>query len=108
MWRQRSDDRPLYIDEALVWQHGKVGWTLAQVYRHPKEENEFRLSVVCDAPFQPIKSYDHAPNAKDVKDFLKNTTWSHGLDGFKRDAGKVCDENWSRVIGAPPPAGILQ
>ncbi|MGH7330033.1 MAG: hypothetical protein ACREJX_16935, partial [Polyangiaceae bacterium] len=64
--------------------------------------------IVCDAPYQPEKSYDHAPNAKDVKDFLKNTTWPHELTDFKLDAGKVCTDNWSRVIGAPPPAGILK
>ena len=107
-WRQRSDDRPLFIDEALVWQHGKAGWTLAQVYRHPKEENQFRLSVVCDAPYQPEKSYDHAPTAKDVKDFLSNTTWPHELDGFTLDAGKVCNGNWSRTIGAPPPPHLVK
>ncbi len=107
-WRQKSDDRPLYVDEALVWQHGEAGWTLAQVYRHPKEDNAFHLSIVCDAPYQPEKSYDHAPKVKDVKDFLKNTTWADGLVGFKLDAGKACTDNWSRVIGAPPPANVLE
>lgn len=107
-WKQKVDDRPLYVDEVLVWQKTpNNGYTLSHMYRHPKEENEFRPSVVCDAPIQPMASFDHAPNTKDVKEFLKNTTWPHELTDFKRTGGAVCNENWARVIGAPPPPGIL-
>ena len=36
-WKQTVDDRPLYIDVALMWiEHADHQYTLANVYRHPK------------------------------------------------------------------------
>ncbi len=105
-WRQRVDERPLYVDDSLVWQKrtvsGKPMWTLAHVYRHPKEENKFRLSVVFDAPVSPEKNYDHAPNGKDLESFLKHASWSWSPETFKMTAGGVCTATWTRLIGEAP------
>ncbi|MEO8875821.1 MAG: hypothetical protein ABI461_09560 [Polyangiaceae bacterium] len=108
-WKQKVDERPLYVDEALVWQNSPMaGYALAHVYRHPKDENVFRLSVVFDAPIEPEKSYDHPPTANEMRAFLKGTTWSDDVSGFKRTAGEICTKNWSRVLGSRPPADIMQ
>ncbi|MEO8796971.1 MAG: hypothetical protein ABI551_03725 [Polyangiaceae bacterium] len=105
-WRQRVDERPLYVDDALVWQKrtvsGKPMWTLAHVYRHPKDENRFRLSVVFDAPVSPEENYDHAPNGKDVEAFLKHASWSWDPETFKMTAGSVCTATWTHLIGEAP------
>lgn len=105
-WRQRVDDRPLYVDDSLVWQertvNGKPTWTLAHVYRHPKEENKFRLSVVFDAPVSPEQTYDHAPNGKDLESFLKHASWSWDPETFTMTAGRVCTTTWTRLIGEAP------
>jgi hypothetical protein len=105
-WRTKSDDRPLVVDEALVWQRGHddagLWWFLATLYRHPKEDNVFQLAVVNDAPIVPEKRFDHPPNASEVADFLKATTWGWRDDSFKQSAGRRCTEVWARVIGLPP------
>lgn len=103
-WRQRNDDRPLYIDEALVWERSEgAGYYLAHAYRHPKDDDKFHLSVVCDAPIEPERNYAKPPTVADLRAFLKGTTWGDRDEEFKVTAGKVCRENFERVFHAPPP-----
>ena len=105
-WRQRVDDRPLFVDDSLVWKKatdgGKPVWSLAHVYRHPKDENQFRLSVVYDAPVSPRENYDHPPTSSEVEAFLKGSSWSWDPEGFQMVAGKICTATWTRVVGEAP------
>lgn len=104
-WKQRADSRPLVVDDAFVWARGHEGarayWFLATLYRHPKDENKWRLAVVYDAPIVPEKMFEHAPTTADADTFLKNTTWADRDDSFKQTGGRRCNAAWSRLVDAP-------
>ena len=75
-WRIQQDDRPLRIEAAILAVQGESAWDLANLYRHPAYENEWRLSQVHDAPHVPFRGYGHPPTEAEIETFLSDSWWT--------------------------------
>ncbi len=111
-WTIIEDNRPLYVESALVWIRGKRGeepfWMLAHVYRHPREESHavgWSLSRVYDAPQIATKTFYYPPTDLEIDAFLKDTGWSFDANsGFRLLDRGLCTQAWKAVTGRPPRA----
>jgi hypothetical protein len=108
-WQIREDDRPLYVESAIVWLRlegsGRERWMLAHVFRHPREFRSWKLSGVFDVPYAPRRMFDYPPKNAEVYQFLRATWWEFGPDflyGFRLVDAAVCAEAWKAVIGQEP------
>lgn len=109
-WRVKEDERPLYVEEAIVWasvvDRGQWHWLLLSVYRHPRERgvqaNEWRLSMVAETSITGVGHFVTAPRNMDVKSFLKSTHWRHGMTGFRELGSGVCPHAWQLAMDTPP------
>jgi len=111
-WRVKEDERPLYVESAIVWAtvraHGNTHWLLLHVYRHPREQgvaNVWRLSMVADSDVSPAGHYEHAPTNADVSVFMGASGWRDGNTGFRVLGEGVCEHAWTLSTGTPPPLG---
>ncbi len=112
MWRVHEDDRPLYLQGAILWVDVRragqpARWILANVYRHPREPKprgeEWRLAVIDDGPAAPLKRFDRPPTNADVKTFLQESFWNEPLPrSFTQHAAGTCPKGWKIALGAPP------
>ena len=98
-WKQTVDDRPLYIDVALMWiEHADHQYTLANVYRHPKDRGDegWEQSMIFDLPgFQGAITLDHRPTHADLEEFLSHTDFDFGAESdFRLLASGVCGSAW--------------
>lgn len=117
-FRSMVDDRPLYLDEAIVWAHdlgddaGAERWRLVHVYRHPKDDDDWKLSVINDAnDYEATESYDHAPTIDEAKKFFEETWWWQRDDSFRKLAMGMPRSAWQKAFGAdpqPPPTWIVE
>jgi hypothetical protein len=83
-------------------------WSLAHVYRRPKEERGFHLCVVDDAPILPFVTYSHARNDVDVAASIKQSSWGSKDASFHLIRCRTCTATWTTIIGtAPPPNAEL-
>jgi hypothetical protein len=103
-WQSEKDDRPLYLDSAILWLKLANGSeALAHVYRHPREERAWHLSMVYDAPFERLRVFAKRPTRDEVDAFLKRTWWTFHVDSdFTLLGAEVCKDAWQEALGAPP------
>jgi hypothetical protein len=110
-WQIDEDDRPLRVESVILWialadkpaAKKPTRWMLAHLYRHPRDENEWRISRVYDAPFVGTESYESAPKRAELDRFLKDTWWHFKpLEGFRSLGAEVCRDAWAQAFGAPP------
>ena len=104
-WRIKEDERPLYVEEALVVVEvkplvGKARWLLIHVFRHPRSEyaaeNTWRLAQIADTDVTGAMRFDAAPpTATDIESQLARGPWADGLVGFRERSGGRCLDAWS-------------
>ncbi len=114
-WLVEVDDRPLVIDRVILWVHvhpanGADSWRLAHFYRHPLDDpprnEEWRVSMVFDAPYVGQSSYSHAPTGQEMDRFLSETWWKfRPSDGFQFLDANVCVHAWRASLGSAPNHG---
>jgi hypothetical protein len=106
----KVDDRPLFVEEALIAVKSKSGkWGLAYAYRQPKESevgaNHWHLSGVADAHQYPSRDFDHRPSKDEVERFLDDSWWRFralATGEFRVIRGMVFTETWEKVFGYRP------
>ncbi len=104
------DDRPLFVESALVAVKMETGkWGLAYVYRHPREKeegaNRWRLSEVADAHQCPSREFVHRPSRDEVERFLVDSWWRFRLSaspGFRLVRDRIFSETWEKALGYRP------
>ena len=85
-WRIKEDDRPLYVESAIVEVHAGSRWGLAHIFRHPRDATPrgWEMAVVYDAPQTPMRSFEARPTEAEVDQFLTDTWWTgHPDSGFR-------------------------
>lgn len=111
----REDDRPWYVDDALLLVEFKSGkWAIAHAVRNPRfpktskqrGPGRWRFHDVCDAPWAGDQMYDHRPTRAEVQRFLKVTDWPAGDDKFWRVTKAYVDED-ARKAGWIEPVSPL-
>jgi hypothetical protein len=107
IWQTIEDDRPLRLDEAIVWTENGGAWTLAHIYRHPLEEDrKWQVSMVFDAEnYSPSRAYGKPPTHAELDKFLQDTWWKfdgRAEDGFKILGSGVCADAYQAAFGEPP------
>ncbi len=107
IWQIMEDDRPLYVESAIVWFRLEDGcWMLAKLYRHPREPHPppvWQLALVCDAPQIPRMDFDHAPTNDEIYKFLRDSWWEFApAGGFRLLDASVCAGAWKTVTGQEP------
>jgi hypothetical protein len=111
VWMIAEDDRPLYIEQAIVLLHFDNGvkprWALAHLYRHPHDPASpgWQLPKRWHAPrFVPRRDFDHAPSNEAIAEFLRDSEWEFEPSiGFRLLGGSVCQKTWTAAIGEKPP-----
>jgi len=109
----REDDRPWYVDDALlVLQLPKGKWVLVHAVRNPKypkgyqggsSSTKWSLYDVMDAPHVGDRRFDHRPTRKEVNQFLKDNRWQFESDKYSRVVRRVVDDAaWQKVLGYQP------
>lgn len=103
-WRIKQDERPLYVEEALVGAEvhplsGPARWLVLHVFRHPRSaygaEQRWRLAQIADTGVTGALRFDTAPpTTADIEALLAGAAWAEGLVGFKELSGGVCREAW--------------
>lgn len=97
----REDDRPWYVDDALLLVEFKSGkWVVAHAARNPRFPKTSKrqgasgwfFHNVCDAPWAGDQIYDHRPTRADVQRFLKVTDWPAADDKFWRITREYVDD----------------
>ncbi len=103
-WSAEVDDRPLYLDRALLWlARGDKAFELAHVYRHPRDAKTWHLSMVYDVPYESQRTFTAPPKRAALESFLTATWWHFAAEGgFRLVAAEVCREAWQASFGAPP------
>ena len=100
------DDRPLYVESALVaFELPGGGWRLAHVFRHPDEElwKNWGLSCVLDAPFVASADFEHTPTKKQAEQFIRDTWWHSRPDtDFRLLRRDFFRERWQSSFGYVP------
>ena len=110
-WQEQEDDRPLRIDEALLWIKSPAGgYSLLHVYRHPLEdgEHDWRQSMIYDDwSFRGVDSYDAPPSHAELDTFLTATGWTFTTDGddYRMLGAGVCADAWQAAFGEAPWRG---
>lgn len=103
-WQIDEDDRPLLIHSALVWiaLEGS-GVVVANLYRHPRDRNEWRISAVYDVPYVGLQRYAKPPTRAELDRFFGETWWPfRARDGFRLLGAEVCTAAWRRATGRAP------
>src|SRR5437773_9750104 len=108
-WHGMIDDRPVHVEQALFWvalRRRGVGeqWALVQLGRNPDRSDVFAtwaLYIVMDAPWQPVKLFDHPPNNAEVYAFLQFWTFAPD-DSWRLLRSGVRERTWKHATGEPP------
>jgi hypothetical protein len=104
----KVDDRPLYVEGALVAVEFKSQrWRLLHAYRHPREPRVegrgWHIWIVNDAPVIGSKDFKKQPTQAEVEDFLRRTAWEFGAShGFRLVRGEVYADTWQSALGHRP------
>jgi len=99
------DDRPLFVELALVAVKMKMGtWRLAHVGRNPretyKEARRWRLRYIYDAHLSPSRDFGQRPSKDEVERFLHDSRWKFSaFPEFRIVRGRVFCETWERALG---------
>ena len=97
-WQVAEDDRPLYVETAVVAARSNGTWFLAKLYRHPRREhNDWEMAVVLDAPRHvPAQDYNAPPSPSQIQTFRVRSWWERGHGGSFRilDEGE-CAAWWA-------------
>jgi hypothetical protein len=110
IWQKMEDEYHRRVDVAIIWirleDGGQGSWMLANVYRRPRQPQqpeEWGLSVMFDTDQEVRKSFDHAPNNDDIREFLRDSYWVFGpYLGFRVLDSAVCAGTWKAVTGEEP------
>lgn len=101
-WKKESDDRPLYVESAIILADLDGQYALAHIYRHPREENsrpKWRLSIVYDVPQIALELFNSRPSRKDLNRFEKGSWWKDvASEGFKLIDSAVCNNNIRKFL----------
>jgi len=101
------NDRGLKIESGLLWlmfqKQGKRAWALADVHRHPDKFDSWRLSVIHDSQYEPIRVYTLRPTNRDVYRFA-SVNWSFGGPPvfFEYLDAHVCRQAREAATGSKP------
>lgn len=104
-WSQTVDDRPLYIDTALLWiEAADHQITLAHLYRHPKDDNTWEQAMIFDLPgFEGVRMLDHPATHAELEDFLAHSSFEFAAEsGFKLIRAGVCRGAWMQSFHEAP------
>lgn len=96
-WKIAEDERPLYVETAMVAARSNGNWFLAKLYRHPRtRDKKWRTAVVFDAPRHvPIQDYNAPPSPSQIQTFRVRSWWEQDYGGSFRilDEGE-CTAWW--------------
>jgi len=103
-WQIDEDDRPLLIHAAVVWiALADGGVVVANLYRHPRDRDEWRVSAVYDVPYVGLQRYEKPPTRAELDRFFGDSWWFfRARDGFRRLGAEVCAAAWRRATGRAP------
>lgn len=114
----REDDRPWYVDDALLLLEEKQGsWVLVHAVRNPRFPPGHRGGstltrwgryYVTDSPPVAERHFSRRPQPAEVEAFLKDNVWQAVTDRSWRVVR--CDVDpalWQRVLGYPPVPGVM-
>jgi len=118
-WYASHDDRPRYVEHALVWLELPAGpstrWVLIEVARVPnaqvgrervrKHQRQWHASFIYDVDEAPGAMFGHRPTAADVEDHLR-WRWTLGQGGWTVDACGLRERTWRRLFVGEPPAAL--
>jgi hypothetical protein len=102
-WRIREDDRPLYVEDAIVLLElagpaALKSWRLLHVFRHPKaamvDPDEWRRAQIADTPVTGVARFEAPPTAAEIEAFMRESRWNDPSDGFRVRASGTCREAW--------------
>ena len=103
-FRAEVDDRPLYVEAALVaFELPNSTWRMAHVFRRPDEDlwKHWEVADGIDAP--GVLDLDHRPTRKETEQFLRETRWHSGPDQWYRLVrSDEFHETWREVFGYVP------
>ncbi|MCK7599197.1 hypothetical protein M0G74_18140 [Microbulbifer sp. CAU 1566] len=81
--KRKVDDRPLYVESAIIMYKSNDLWRLAHVFRHPEVDNTHRKNwkVVWRSHFFLLgfNDYKEKPSRADIEHFLSKTEWHKDL-----------------------------
>ncbi|MBL9175571.1 MAG: hypothetical protein JNL10_18665 [Verrucomicrobiales bacterium] len=111
-WMSREDDRPWFVDDALLLLEMPRGrWVLVHAVRNPRfppghrgGSTEWGLHHVMDAPPAGDRRFDHLPTSGEMHRFLRDTAWPAPSDVSWRVLRRTVDTAaWKAALGYPPP-----
>ena len=119
-WGRRVDARPLEVEQALVWtaainENGAPRWVLSHLHRHPRDQNEWRVSFVTHSSHPGQRVYAAPPTLDDVYEFLHDSRLDLAADRLLYTeldddwtvlGGGICEPAWRRTVGALPARPI--
>ena len=105
-----EDERPLYVEEALLLIKDETRWILAHVVRTPRHADgrpgsKWYHHHAFDAPWTGDRVFKEKPTKEEVSKFLKETRWQwhSDPDWFDVVGRAVNDEAWIKLLDMPPP-----
>ena len=97
-WRIVEDDRPLYVEKAIIAVRGESQWHLASIFRHPKDTSDptWDFSYVDDAPQTPLRNYQEPPTENEIQQFYETSWWNYSppRTGFRTLGEGECKPWW--------------
>ena len=135
-WEVVADDRPFQYTQVLVLKQfdrpttdGGHRWVLAQLYHHPEHPKHLWRGPLRVPPPQPKgepmpeltdaqvygwEFYDALPTDDQIRDFLRNTSWTQDFDADRSPAsrlwlaaGGVDRAVWNKVLGHDVPTQLF-
>jgi hypothetical protein len=104
-WHVQEDDRPLRVEQVLLWVKAEKSWILADLFRHPLggAKAAWYISSITDVAQNGSHVYDAAPTHAQLDLFLKESWWKfEPSPGFKLLDSEVCRDAWTGAFGEPP------
>lgn len=108
-WKKEIDDRPLYIESALILSDDSTyhsnGYALIHIYRHPLRSYRlpapWEVSLVYDADQIPVAYFEIKPTKKDLIQFEQDTWWEdNASNGFKLIDSNICMNNINQYLAS--------
>lgn len=100
-WKIEVDERPLYIESAIVIGMYNNKWALIHVFKHPKAKKKakWHISIIFDALHTRFETYKRLPTKKELEKFEKDTWWTDmPRKGFRLIGFGICNDNYKEYI----------
>ena len=112
-WQVVVDERPLYLEEAILWIHFTPPveaefFRLDHVYRHPRETTPHLKgwhrshTASPHTPWTGAATYEERPDNATVIRFFHASAWDVAFPGFVLIDGAICAGAWKRSTGEAP------